>query len=320
METQKVVSFSGGKDSTALILHLQEKGEDFQTVFCDTGWEHPATYKYVQHINKTLLKGGLITLKSEGMADLVKRKLRVPSAKARFCTTELKIKPMFDWILSQEKDFQIYQGIRADESNARSKMKSEEVFFLQQEIWEQEEPLRKQNKEIKKSHKGKPMHEWEHFLIKLKVPQKPLYQDRVIEWLQDYTCDVSRPLFNMTAKEVFAIHKRNGVESNPLYKKGAGRVGCFPCIMVNIKEMKALQEYYPEIWENIKQLEEINQRSFFPPNYIPKRFQTGRDENGKSFPWYSDVKKYLQSPDAIGQISFIKKEPLSCMSIYNLCE
>ena len=319
-EPIRVVSFSGGKDSTALILHLKEQGFEFQSVFCDTGWEHPSTYEYVNHINDKLLGGGLITLKSEGMRSLVDRKLRVPSAKARFCTTELKIKPMFEWILNQKEDFIIYQGIRAQESEARSKMKADDVFFLQQEIWEQETPLRKQIKEIKAQHKGRPLREYEHLLPKLKVKTKPIYQDRVIEWLQDNFCDVSRPLFNMTAKEVFDIHKRHGVEPNPLYKKGAGRVGCFPCIMVNHDEMRNLQEFYPEIWDNIEELEKITQRSFFPPNYIPDRFQTGRDEAGKSFPWSKDVKTYLGSPESKGQLSFTEPVKLSCMSIYGLCE
>lgn len=56
---KKIISFSGGKDSTALILWAKENLEVFETVFCDTNWEHPITYKYIEYINKALL-GGVI--------------------------------------------------------------------------------------------------------------------------------------------------------------------------------------------------------------------------------------------------------------------
>lgn len=39
-----VVCFSGGKDSTALVLWAKENLAEFITVFCDTGWEHKITY------------------------------------------------------------------------------------------------------------------------------------------------------------------------------------------------------------------------------------------------------------------------------------
>lgn len=45
-----MISFSGGKDSTALLLMLLEKGFDpGDIVFFDTGWEFPEMY---QHINR----------------------------------------------------------------------------------------------------------------------------------------------------------------------------------------------------------------------------------------------------------------------------
>ena len=82
-----IVSFSGGKDSTALILWAKENLEAFDTVYCDTKWEHPLTYAYLEQINKTLLSGRLIYLASDdydGFEDLAIRKKRVPSAMARY--------------------------------------------------------------------------------------------------------------------------------------------------------------------------------------------------------------------------------------------
>ena len=91
-----ILNFSGGKDSTAMILWAIEKELDFETVFFDTGLEHPKTYEYIQHTNETLLGGKLYIRRSKkykGFEDLSLKKKLIPSTKARFFTSELKIKP-----------------------------------------------------------------------------------------------------------------------------------------------------------------------------------------------------------------------------------
>ena len=86
-----LVQFSGGKDSTALVLWAREQwGADFTAVFADTGWEHPLTYEYVEHINRVVLGGRLVRIKSDrypgGMLELVAKRVSVPAARSRFCT------------------------------------------------------------------------------------------------------------------------------------------------------------------------------------------------------------------------------------------
>lgn len=97
-----IVSFSGGKDSLASLLWVRNNlTKDFITVFCDTGWEHPLTYKYIEEVQEQLGLN-LITVKSKkfnGMVDLTKKKSRWPSSQRRFCTSELKTIPMIDYIL-----------------------------------------------------------------------------------------------------------------------------------------------------------------------------------------------------------------------------
>ena len=87
---QRVINFSGGKTS-ALMTIIEYKEGDL-VIFCDTGREHPKTYKFIndfeayENIPVTRLKyeGGFTAL-------LLKRKA-IPNRFMRFCTIELKVK------------------------------------------------------------------------------------------------------------------------------------------------------------------------------------------------------------------------------------
>lgn len=58
METNKkpelhVVSFSGGKDSTAMLLRMLEEGMPVDIIlFCDTGLEFPALYEHIDKVER----------------------------------------------------------------------------------------------------------------------------------------------------------------------------------------------------------------------------------------------------------------------------
>lgn len=268
-----VLAFSGGKDSTAAGCWLHDRGIAFTPVFCDTGWEHPLTYAYVEEINRTLLGGRLVVLRAEdyagGMRELVARKGRVPSPTMRFCTERLKVRPMIAWLAGLEDAVTLYQGIRAEESAARATL-----------------------------------------------PER--------QWSDDYDCWIVRPLLRWSAADVFALLERHGVAANPLYRLGAARVGCFPCVLVGHRELKRLTATCPEVWERIGELERLSGRSFFYPRFIPARFHRGHDpKSGKSYPTAADVRRYLVETDE-AQLALFGGEgegaAPACLSIYHLCE
>lgn len=275
-----LAQFSGGKDSTAMLLWMIEQGIEFTPIFCDTSWEHPLTYAYIEEINQTVLGGRLVTLRSdkyEGFEDLcVKRKL-VPGKMTRFCTQELKIFPMHRYIESlPNADVRVFIGIRADESLARSR-------------------------------------------------------DTETQWCEDaggYW--INRPLLRWTAAQCFDLMKRHGVRPNPLYLMGAARVGCWTCVFVGLRELRALLRNTPEIKQRLRDLEQRlnpegwnvdSPRTFFRADYIPARFSSLRvkkkDGRTVNVPTCDDVFRYLESVDE-NQLPLF--EAPKCISIYNLCE
>ncbi len=229
----KIVSVSGGKDSTALYLWSIERfGKNgFQAVFADTGHEHPVTYNYVRNLplitggpsitwvkadfkDRILAKGK--TPSGNPFLDLMLWKGRAPSSKAQFCTEHLKLRPIKEWLEKIRGDNEVVMltGIRAGESTRRSKM-----------------------------------------------PR--------IEWSNFFDCETYRPLLLWSETEIFNYLKFNGLNPNPLYDAGFKRVGCFPCIHARKKELAMLPE---DVWQKLENWEKQIGRSWFPAGLVPEKF------------------------------------------------
>jgi len=285
-----LVQFSGGKDSQAsLIWTIKKYGKkNIIACFCDTGWEHQDTY---MHINDVVQQLGvsLVTLRSDkykNFVDMSIKKGRFPSSQRRFCTSELKVVPMIDYILSQDDSFIIIQGIRAKESKVRAGYDMECSYFK------------------------------EYFNDEV----KGLYHKRaVLEWCKTHDASVFRPIFYWSAQEVINYILANGQRPNPLYERGFSRVGCFPCIMCRKREIQLISK---DDWA-AKRLIDAEKRmkvekrgsTFFSPGYIPARFCA----NGQ-YPTIEEVFKYVNRFDTQLDM-FEPEEGYNCMSVYHgLCE
>lgn len=162
MKRLNVVSMSGGKDSTATAILALERGGDTRFLFADTGHEHDLTYEYLDYLrgalgieieavradftkqiehkrevvlNKWVNDGAvthaqaseiveLLVPTGNPFLDLCLWKGRFPSSRARFCSEELKHRPLSlrQLELSREGEIWSWQGVRADESSSRAKL------------------------------------------------------------------------------------------------------------------------------------------------------------------------------------------------------
>jgi 3'-phosphoadenosine 5'-phosphosulfate sulfotransferase (PAPS reductase)/FAD synthetase len=290
-----LVAYSGGKDSQACLLWaVKQYGvSNIEAVFCDTGWESPMTYKHI--IDTTIDLGvKLITVKSkkyDGMIDLAEKKKRFPSLLARFCTSELKVIPFIDYILEQTEHLIIIQGIRASESHSRSQMQKQCRYFKCYF-----EPY---------NDKGK-THTYRKKDIK--------------KWVEKYSDDVLRPVFDWTGQQVIDFIIENGQQPNILYKQGFKRVGCFPCIMSGQKEVYEILKRYPERFNEIIEHEKRIGSSFFKKDFVPQYVQSGVcNRTAKMFTTAEDVRKYIEAKNQTMDL-FSDDIPISCSSYYHLCE
>jgi len=151
IEGPACVSFSGGRTSGYMLWRiLQAHGgtlpEDVRVVFANTGKEMGETLDFVQECSRRWAVGihwvefrnldgehtwrevtyGDASRNGEPYEELIRKRNYLPNPVARFCTTELKIRPMtkfcrdhFGWT---EYDCAI--GIRADEPRRIAKLKS----------------------------------------------------------------------------------------------------------------------------------------------------------------------------------------------------
>src|SRR5688572_30241345 len=123
-----VASISGGKDSAAMSLWMHEQEIPHERVFLDTVWEKEEVYEYLRG-PLTMAIGPIVELRSSrypgGMTQMVADRGMFPSRKIRFCTQELKVFPMQEYLNARvAAGVEVINavGIRRAESEARSQM------------------------------------------------------------------------------------------------------------------------------------------------------------------------------------------------------
>ena len=295
-----LVSFSGGKDSQACLIRACEDfgAANVTAVFCDTGWEHQLTYQHVHEVTHALgVKLDVHKSSRYPMQNLCKEMKWFPDSMHRMCTVQLKIMPMIDYVLHIDDDVVIIQGIRAAESQSRSRLSCSANYFAE-------------------------------YLAEDSAKKRLYRKIDVKEWCGHHTATVERPMFGASAQDVIDYILEHGQQPNPLYRRGFSRVGCFPCIFARLSDIKAMRHFGNYVMRVIDLEEEVNEirqregqggkyATFLPVGKIPARFCTS---HGEGVPSFDDVIRYVSRDDAQLDM-FDDDNAVSCMSVYHgLCE
>ena len=130
-DTEMVISFSGGKDSSAMLAYLCEKYPDIKKhiVWADTGFEYPGHKEWCEKIAKQF---GLEVHRVAARRDfftMAKERGKFASPDCRQCTSDLKRAPIYTWVTKNIKARNIVMcsGLRAEESPRRANLPMTEL-------------------------------------------------------------------------------------------------------------------------------------------------------------------------------------------------
>lgn len=132
---------------------------------------------------------------------------------------------------------------------------------------------------------------------------------------------IYRPILRWNVEQVFAQHRKHGIEPNPLYKLGMNRVGCMPCINAAKPEILEISKRFPDQIDRIEEWERLvstaskrGMSSFFPAPLGNRGDLMGRN--------IREVVRWSQTQRGGRLVDMFKvqSEPLMCSSAYGLCE
>ncbi len=207
-----IVPISGGKDSAScLVLAIEKHGkENVTAVFNDTGWDHPATYEYLNYLRDILgitIHTTLGHKRGNDLVELIRNVGRFPFGLGRFCTMYLKQYALRDWykntLFDGETKYEIWFGMRQSESGQRAR---KYAGFTADDTFDMEDVFpNRWNKKLRTT-------------LQCRLP--------VVEWGED---------------QIFSFLASKGIDKNPLYDEGTNdRVGCYPCMLAGKKVQKAM--------------------------------------------------------------------------------
>ena len=142
-EQKHIVSFSGGKDSTAMLLKMLELNMKIdEIIYLDTGVEFPQMYKHIEDVKKYINRDITVLKNKKGLFEYwllhhvkTRGKYKGQSGyswtdhKARWCTSTLKVQVSNKYLKEKYKDYQVilYQGIAYDEVKRLQRKSGKEI-------------------------------------------------------------------------------------------------------------------------------------------------------------------------------------------------
>lgn len=234
-----VVSLSGGKDSTAMLLMLLERGESIaDIVFFDTGWEFPQMHEHLEQVEKFI--GRTIT----------RLRPRLPVG----TVTE---KTPFDWMFSE------FPVVKRGTRRVHRIGRHWPAPTIRWCTGRKQEALRAHIRAL--THRQDvvlPLQQCVGF-----AADEPERLDGITKRNGTYFAQ-RYPLveWGVTEADALACCKEHGFTWGGLYGH-FDRVSCFCCPLQGLGELRKLRRFYPELWQRMLEMD-----SWLPEEGKGRRF------------------------------------------------
>ena len=319
-ETANVVSLSGGKDSTAMaLLAIEREAENIIFVFADTGHEHPMTYEYIEYL-RTVLPSEIHVVRGNFDERIANKRLVVEDKWRREEVSEDKIQRALEVLQPTGNPF-------LDLCLWKGRFPSTRRRFCSEQL--KHEPIDAFMDQLIESGSYGAIVSWQGVRRdeshqRANLVEREDHPDKfAFEWY--------RPILDWKAEDCFAMHEKHGVEPNPLYKLGMGRVGCMPCIHATKGELFEISRRFPEEIKRVAEWERLvsagakrDVSTFMDVRVTAKYLGTGiRPEDvDASTHGIETYAEYAGTAHGGKQWDLIAttEEPPMCQSIYGLCE
>lgn len=317
MSKLRVVSVSGGKDSMATLLLALETNQqgDVRAVFADTGNEHPATVDYVMYLSDRL-GIDIETVRADFTRQMAAKRDKLLRIAAGTPESEIYGKRQFSALWTPERA-----------ARAAELMQPTGNVFLDMCLLKGGFPSRTRQfctEDLKRNpldahmmswvDQGHTIEQW-HGIRAEESPRRaaqPEYEEGPI-------ISIRRPILHWTVEQVFEQHRKHGVQPNPLYSQGCGRVGCMPCVNSGKRDIANMAQRFPEHVEKVREYERLV--SEVSRNPVPATFfhiEKLRGSRGidAAVAW-AQTKR---GGDVRQRDALHEAEPEMCSSMYGLCE
>ena len=316
-ESENIISLSGGKDSTALLLlAVAMEVPNLQAVFADTGHESPITYEYVAYLEAWMAERGIplrrvradFTDKMAGKRKFIAEKwpgMGVPPE--RVARALQLLHPTGNPFL----DLCLWKG-RFPSTKGRFCTDELKVYPMTEQV-------------IMPAMDRSPL------VFSWQGVRADESENR--RWLPECSAMGGglfhyRPILRWTVADVFEAHRFMGVKHNPLYTQGMGRVGCMPCIMVRKDELREIALRFPEEIERVHEMELLAQQTsksgkatFFEADTVPGNSRELADINQDTHGIWAVV-EWTKTSRGGKQYDLLDslRDASGCSSIHGLCE
>lgn len=258
-----VASFSGGKDSTAMVLRMIELGEPLDEVmFCDTTMEFPGMLRHVEKVRRVIEAAGIkfTELRADHNFEYYLTTYEVENRKpdsefygkpgygwaghkSRWCTTTLKTGVIDAHLKDLRENYEVIQyiGIAADED----------------------------------------------YRMERKGNQAPSHRHPLRDW-------------GWSEADAMAYCRAKGYDWEGLYDIFK-RVSCWCCPLKSYDELRKTRQHFPELWERLLDLDSRQIKNFqhgYSVRDFDRRFEledklTEAGHSIKNRQFFADLKRLL---------------------------